>query len=435
MTAASWDDPLALPTALRAVGAGDYPYPGVVRAGVPPRLWADAGAFAASPVWHADPDGHLLAPLDVARTPEGHAVLLPLCSDRLRVRLERDAPLTAGEAVNIAVSLVRGGAEAQRLELDVGTWWITDDGRPVLAAVGRAGWRDETAALLRCAAIDQDRPLAAALEAAAALVLEPRRPPRRWQECEDALLAVAAPVALEPRRTPQPARRAVVAPAPEPDTADVAGGVVAALVDRVGRAFDGDLAQRVRDSLSRRHDPAPRRRVALTAARRAAGADEADPPQRSRRMPVLAGAAVAAAVLVGGFLWPDDEPTAAQPGPSPSASVSGPVAEPAIPSASASSAPLTPEAVAAALLDHLAECTAAGVDCAHVHEDPARPVPAGVATGPADARELSLLDEYGGVTVLRASSTDDDVPEQIVVIVRDGEGWLVRDIYDIADQP
>ena len=62
-------------------------------------------------------------------------------------------------------------------------------------------------------------------------------------------------------------------------------------------------------------------------------------------------------------------------------------------------------------------------------EDPAaaRAIPA--ARG--DYR-LEVVDEYGGVAALRATSSD---ATQIIVIVQDEKQWLVREVYDLADQP
>lgn len=441
MTPATWEDPLAPPTALRTVGPSDAPYPGTVRAGLPSRLWVDVEEFAGSPLWSADPDGHLLAPLDVARTADGHAVLLPLCPERLRAQLDRSAPLTPGEAVNVAVSLVRGAAEARRHELSTGIWWVTDDGRPVLAATGTTPWRDETAAVLQLLAGEQDPAVSPAFQAAAALVSDLGAPSRRWLECEDALLAVAAPAPLTPGHLPMPARRSVVSRLPEPAAAAEPVGALAALIARVAGAFDAEWTDRVRSSLPRLRPtptgPAAGRMPVIGAAVAPAASS------RSRRLPVLVGAAVAAVVLICGFLWPDDEPTAADPGDAPTASASSP--SPAAPAATApadadATAAVAPSAlpmpeIARRLLDRLAQCLAAEADCAAVHEDPSRPIPAGIATLPTAERELAVLDEYGGVAVLRATARNDDVPAQIVVIVRDGGGWLVRDIYDIADQP
>jgi len=65
-------------------------------------------------------------------------------------------------------------------------------------------------------------------------------------------------------------------------------------------------------------------------------------------------------------------------------------------------------------------------------EDPGAAVPSGVVAEPR-ARTVTLLDEYGGVAVFRVEA--DDRPAQILVLVSDDGKWLVRDVYDVADQP
>ena len=64
-------------------------------------------------------DGHVLAPLDILRRQDGHDVLLPVCTERLEdflLRRAGGAELAVGEAVTLAVSLLRGigGAVARR---------------------------------------------------------------------------------------------------------------------------------------------------------------------------------------------------------------------------------------------------------------------------------------------------------------------------------
>src|SRR5690606_4178450 len=49
-------------------------------------------------------------------------------------------------------------------------------------------------------------------------------------------------------------------------------------------------------------------------------------------------------------------------------------------------------------------------------------------------RDLSLIEDYGDIAVLRLGRTEDR-GEQMIVIVRQDDEWLVRDVYDVADQP
>ncbi len=444
MTVSMWNDPLQPPAALRTVGPDDYPYPGTVRAGVPPRVWVDAGEPGIAAVWDAAGDGHLLAPVDIARTTGGHAVLMPLCPDRLAPRIDQCAPLTPGETVNIAVSLLRGAVEAAEHDEDGGAWWLTDEGRPVLALGGIGSWRDETGSLLARLAATQEDLLAAALEEAAALITDDQPARGRWDACEQRLLAAAAPVALGRRAASAPVRPVAVTASIAPSQSSPEPATVAVLVDRLFRSFDGDLAERLRRVWER---CTPRRRTARLAAAQdpipgGATADEtvtAEPdiePERAasparRRVPWLVAAGIAVVIVAGGALWPQDDDSAADPAslsstPAPTAS-GMPEESPGAPTASPE-----PEVAAGVLLARLAQCLPNTDGCEGVLEEPGRSVPAGVATGAAEMT-LSVLDEYGGVVVLRAEAADDAAaPAQIVVIVRDGGGWLIRDVYDIA---
>ena len=68
----------------------------------------------------------------------------------------------------------------------------------------------------------------------------------------------------------------------------------------------------------------------------------------------------------------------------------------------------------------------------------------GLATrGPA-ASSPSLVDDYGDVAVVRLTPLDPgsaetdavaEVAEQMLVLERRDEKWLVRDVYDVAHQP
>src|SRR5690606_23081403 len=53
--------------------------------------------------------------------------------------------------------------------------------------------------------------------------------------------------------------------------------------------------------------------------------------------------------------------------------------------------------------------------------------------GAAD-RETDLVDDYGDVAVVRIAAGEGH-PEQMLVLERNENGWLVRDVYDVADQP
>ncbi len=58
---------------------------------------------------------------------------------------------------------------------------------------------------------------------------------------------------------------------------------------------------------------------------------------------------------------------------------------------------------------------------------------------------IELVDEYGDVAVVRLGAPvaapgeegegEPAAPEQMLVLVRQDEKWLVRDVYGVADQP
>ena len=87
--------------------------------------------------------------------------------------------------------------------------------------------------------------------------------------------------------------------------------------------------------------------------------------------------------------------------------------------------------VAADLLDDLAACAERGCD-ARVVEQPGRRFPPGPATALGIDRRVEIIDDYGGVVAMRVSA---DHRAQVAVMVQSGHKWLVRDIYDVADQP
>ena len=63
-----------------------------------------------------------------------------------------------------------------------------------------------------------------------------------------------------------------------------------------------------------------------------------------------------------------------------------------------------------------------------------RPFPGGVVDLAAAERTVTLLDEFGGAAVLRVEASAAPAAPQLVVIVRAGDRWLLRDVYDVAEQ-
>lgn len=407
-------DLLAAPPRLRSVVAGEHPYPGVVVAGDPARVWVDADDFRDGPAWRADPDGHVLGPLEIARTPTGHAVVLPLCAERLHEAVARRAPLTPGETVTVAVSLMRGAVEADDLGATRGEWWVTDAGRPVLALTGESPWRPATARLIALLGGDQGMDAATALERCGDAITDPRVLARDAGRCEDALFALAEPAALGTRLTPVRVRDLArpAEPVDEPPPPRWA--------ELVARWVDAGLADRVRTALRRRM-PVEQTPGTVRATR--------------RRAPWLLGAGLAGLIVTVGVLWPEAATTGDVPVPRTTPHEAATPAGAGRPSGQHTGAAPSPAGDVGRLLEDLARCIAAPCGTADPREDPRRPLPAGIASAPDVERRVSVLDEYGGVAVLRVEGADGDVPPQIVVIVRDDEKWLVRDVYDVADQP
>ncbi|MDF2555718.1 MAG: hypothetical protein K0R60_1613, partial [Microbacterium sp.] len=116
------------------------------------------------------------------------------------------------------------------------------------------------------------------------------------------------------------------------------------------------------------------------------------------------------------------------------------------PEVGAGDAPVAPDddviASAGALLDELRGCDA-DVDCwrALMDEDSALLVDAedprwqGAAFATTETRRLTLLDDVGGLVLLRAEDVTGDRAAQVVAVVRGEEKWVLRDIHDVAQHP
>ncbi|WP_312677832.1 hypothetical protein [Microbacterium sp.] len=445
MTPPSLLDP---PPALRRLRADEAPYPGTLRAGDPPTVWVEIDDLPEE-IWRAQPDGHLLVPHDIARTAAGHVAILPHCVERLTHRLD-ERTLAAGEMVTVAVSLVRGAAQAQSLAIDAGRWWVDAEGRPVLAAGGQGHWLDDTLALLERMGSSSSGRLRQAIDATSAALCAKAFTPRDAEECEDALFDAAepAPLALRtPLRGPGTLSVAAVAPAPlrvatlrrdasepqEPATSWLARFTGDDVAERVGAGIRTLTAVPARLATIRE------RRRAVSQERRARTTTDAvsTAPARPtrRRAPLLVAAAVAAVVIAGGMAWPQEEspaeavvasdaPESATPAPDPAAPAPAPAAD----AASAGA----PDPVAG-VLTALSACAENPSAACAVLEDPAAEVPVGVVSDGTGDRTATLLDEYGGVAVYRVDGPGR--PSQVLVVVTvNGEG-LVRDVYDVADQP
>ncbi|MCR2785611.1 MULTISPECIES: hypothetical protein [unclassified Microbacterium] len=438
-------------TVVRVVSDGT-PWPGAIVREDDGRatLHVDVTLLQETAVWCAAADGHLLTPVDIVRTAGGQEAVFALCQQRLddllRSRAEAGAELAAGECVTVAVSVLRGTAEAG--DAPCGHWWLTEEGRPVLALGGDASAVDAARGILALLREHARGELATALAAALDAVADPRAD---LAEAEDALFAAAAPTPLI-TTVLAPARARSVATALRAETP----APRSALRATIERHVDTEVADRVlgaREDLrerwaARRARRAERRAARVTKAspRTLKEASDPKPPtvRVRRRAPLLTGAAVAAVVLGAGLLWPADEPSSAgSSAPPPAATPStaataeatpapdGPAAAPAPDPAAATD----PVAIADGLLSAASACTDEGCRDA-LREMPGRPVIDGVLGLPAGERQIVLVDDYGGVAVLRVSATAaGSAPDRLLVTVETDQKWLIRDAYDVADQP
>ncbi|WP_345802604.1 hypothetical protein AAIB33_05785 [Microbacterium sp. AZCO] len=432
----------------RLDGPPDAPYAGLLAhdAAMGASVLVEADALGEDWLgWRASPNGHLLGPLDIVRTGDGHVVALPVCTERLDDFLARrvDAPLSDGERLTLAVSLLRGSAEAAALQDEgcLGTWWLAEGGLPVFASIaGGDEISSATDTLLDHLARGAGHPLAAALGEAREVAAEPRRLARSLARLEDLLFSTASPEALAitvfaPRRVRHEGSLGErSAPA---DAAD-AEPRRRTLLSQLAGHVDADLA----DALSQ----------ATTAVWRRFRRDGAEPA--GRRRPLLVAGIAAAVVVLGGLLWPTGAagPATAQSGSkatAPSSSTPDPVvsttAEDAQtpPAAPDEEAGQTPAAADEASLESVVDAlltarTACGEDpgcLAPLLENPSSALPPGAIDLPSSGRSVTLLDEFGGAAVLRVAPDGAAGTAQLVVIVRRDEKWVLRDVHDVTEHP
>lgn len=408
---------------------------------VDPVLWEFAGAE------------HVAGVRDVVRARDGHDALLPWCADAVDVLLARRAsaedPLTAGEVVTLVGSMLRGIVEIAERDLR-GRWWLDDAARPVFVPGEGAACAPAAAGIIDRLRQDRaDRALDRVLEQIAAQAGDHRLVARHLDEWERTLTELAAPRPLN-RDVHAPERVRAIPLHRERMREPQDAGERPALRERVA-----GLRMRVAASVlalrERWRDRTPRRPGHV----REDGESGARPP-RGRML--LVGAAAAGAVLVGGLLWPGGDDSSATERVPAGIETNAPEETPA--AAGATAAPATGEAVseqpepdaggethadepAAGTPEHSATLLLKRIDACRAEED-AECADAVVAGSGAAARErlgpdsarraVTLIEDYGDIAVIRLAP-DDGHSEQMLVIVRQNDGWLVRDVYDVADQP
>ncbi|GAA1123579.1 hypothetical protein GCM10009651_03200 [Microbacterium natoriense] len=477
--------------AIRVLDADEGPFRGTLVAdGERVAVCADAAAFSGWTGWMLAGSDHVAGPLDLVRRADGHDVLLPWCTERISAFLGRRAAagstLAPGEVSTLVASLLRGVAECgERIAEGSGTWWITDGGRPMFVIGEGEDVRIATARIVELVQREcTDRALGRLLSSVQGGLTEgssrPRMLPQHLTRWEAELFELAAPRALdrevlapervrdiEMHRDEDPraqvwSRRELRRASDEGDASRGVGRAVRSALVGWGRAASGtmaDLLLRLRpDSgrgVARETGAGLRSRIGRgrrddgqSDKRREGDGGRVPRPQR-RRAQMIAGVA-AVAVLAVGLLWPADgaETVGAV---TPETRVSTPPESPAAtPDALPHSAPESPGpeedplASGPVLLDTISQCLAeSDAACTEaVAEGSAGVVDAlAVALRGEERPELALVDEYGDVAVVRMSAVareDGGSPsegERMLVLVRLNEHWLVRDVYDVADQP
>ncbi|WP_336645597.1 hypothetical protein [Microbacterium sp. USHLN186] len=451
-------------------------------AAVPDALWRFAGAE------------HVAGVCDVVRRRDGHDALLPWCTERVEVflgkRMAADAALAPGETVTLVGSLLRGVVEVGE-DQATGQWWLTDEMRPVFVPGEGAACEVAARAVVgRLRDSCADRALQRTLAEIDAGLADRRVVAGRADGWERELTELASPralrreaqldgpAAMRPRRARELSMAVPAAAGPVSDTGlpvtERRGAVQGRMLEGVrlvirsaGDAARGSLAvlrgslqgvlPAARARIARGVDihPGLHERTGAPAGGRRRRGRAASTQQRSpRRRMLLVGAAVAGLVLAGGMLWPesdagsaangaraadaqrpaaDDDERGAEAG---TADAGAGTAAPVDAGSSAGGAPADRlEQQGAALLERIASCTADG------DQNCAAAIAAGSASlvqerlrGAAGSRAVTLVDDYGDVAVLRLGASGDR-GEQMLVLVGQEDGWLVRDVYDVADQP
>lgn len=466
---------------VRRLGAAEAPIPGELAAvGEETVVLVDVAALRGWRGWDIEGGQHLCGVLDVARRPDGHDGVLPHCLRALDGRAFAGG-LTGGEAVTLAVSLLRGCAEAESLPGDppTGAWWLLADGRP--AFVPALGGGGDASAPAAARILDdatqgiEDRVLRRLLDDVAEVLADGDPVAPRLDALEDRLFEACAPRPLRPVPTADEAMQT--------DLPAEAG---------VRRRAESPAGRRSRERRRERGvgtagafrplwDRDPREHIdALLSGRLVEGASTwlHETGERLRRLrdrrgaPAIVAVVTAGIVVVAGLAWPSGEEsaTAGVSGhPTPGASTDprepdaadAPAAESprdqhaagdeedarpdgvgdegvGAPDAEQTRGAEDPVAAAQRLLDGLGVCRAAGdMRCGAV-------VAAGASLDlsdgqaatwlPAQQRTVALLDDFGDVAVLRVGAADPAAEAGAVslVVERDGERWLVRALHPLG---
>ncbi|QEW00096.1 hypothetical protein F6J84_08285 [Microbacterium caowuchunii] len=421
---------------LRVLPADRGPYEGeVIAVADGPAVRLRQGDAMTAHLWDAAGE-HVAELCDVHLCPEGVAAVVPLCTVGLvelaAQRYAADDPLRAGEVVTLAVSVLRGGVSEFQEHAGRtcrGEWWLADDGMPLFVH-GPSGSDPFTAGIEALEACGNghpgDGPLAGALSHAAAALGDPERLAHAVASAEERLFALgpAEPVLALPRaRRAGRAGMSVLQTMPEERQRSWL---------RWADAADAGIAEMISGALT----------AAWASIRRA----RAVRPTGRRRGAVLVAGAAAALVLALGMLWPTGEPdgepaSAERTAPLPEVpadpeDAAAPSGEDAAGPAGGTAVPEEDVVVATtALLEGFRACGADAACRVALQDHDAVISVDGAAFAPPDTRALTLMDDVGGLALLRADDTGGGRVPQIVTVLRVEEKWVLRDIHDVAQHP
>lgn len=481
---------------VRRLSAEEGPYPGtLVTRGDGVAVLRDADEIDGWEGRRHAGSRHVVGPLDLVRRVDGHDVLLPWCTERVSTfigqRGSGEPALSAGEVGTLAVSLLRGIDESTASGTlgSRGEWWLTDEGCPTFVIGAEDGRDARTSAADLVEALEAGRTdrahrrlLAAIRDGLRGSLERPDVPRRQLLAWEAELLEIAAPRPLRRVERGAEVRESQVVQGvrgPASPEAERGSAVRQRFRTDGRRRLHGSPRGRRASAVSRlgslvRRPPAwvseigrrfgrwmtQARRMPPTAAGRSVRVDGAA-PSRSRRAPkIVVGIGAAALILVGGALWPGGatgEPSHGRPGETatdsppdravpetPGDKPSSPAPEASRRAAESAEGPLDDDPVAAAaqLVRSIGECASSGdSECASSVAPGSAGAVEALSTG--DRRggeaEFALLDVYGDIAVIRMAEPvvegRDAVGSRVLTLVRVAEKWLVRDVYDAADQP
>lgn len=408
---------------IRELPQGEGPYAGrLVADGDGLAVLVPGEAACVTAAWRWAGAEHIAAPLDFVLDHEDGAALLPWCTTTLRAYVERRSlgaePPGPGETVTVAVSLLRGLAELGIEAVQTsGEWWLTGTCRPVfVVGAGAPAVQATVAQLARLSELCTDRQVARKTAELAEALDRPRAVLAEREVWEDGFWECAAP-------RPLPELTTAV------ETAVAAHAAAASLIARSGTGTVARERMPWQARFDRRIDQV--REGLRVRLRHATPKGESGGRGKSR----LVLAAVVTVVVLGvGLLWPEGEdlvvPAQAAIEGEDSAErereVTGEEREQ--PDRSAED----PRTGAAAVMERAVSCLEQGAqECPETIIEGSAVTVADIATWATSTHEPQLVDDYGDIAVLRLGGADG--AGALIVLERRASGWLVRDLYEIAD--